>query len=70
MNNINDFSVGGRKSKSSRRPQPLSRPCTIIRSDASAPPAQGEETFDAVKMLKAADPLKYRAAPGADYPKG
>jgi uncharacterized protein (DUF1501 family) len=30
----------------------------------------GEETFDAVKMLKAADPSKYKPAPGADYPKG
>jgi uncharacterized protein (DUF1501 family) len=30
----------------------------------------GEETFDAVKMLKAADPSKYKPAAGADYPKG
>ena len=30
----------------------------------------GEETFDAVKMLKSADPSKYKPAPGADYPKG
>jgi uncharacterized protein (DUF1501 family) len=30
----------------------------------------GRETFEAVKMLKAADPGKYRPAAGADYPKG
>ena len=30
----------------------------------------GEETFDAVKMLRSADPSKYKPAPGADYPKG
>jgi uncharacterized protein (DUF1501 family) len=30
----------------------------------------GAETFDAVKMMKAADPGKYTPAPGADYPKG
>jgi len=30
----------------------------------------GEETFDAVKMLKATDPAKYTPAPDANYPKG
>ncbi len=30
----------------------------------------GQETFDAVKMLKAADPAQYRPAPGANYPRG
>ncbi len=30
----------------------------------------GQETFDAVKALKAADPSKYKPAPGADYPRG
>ena len=30
----------------------------------------GRETFDAVKMLKSADPQKYEPAPGANYPKG
>ncbi len=30
----------------------------------------GQETFEAVKMLKSADPSKYKPAPGADYPKG
>ena len=30
----------------------------------------GRETFDAVKMLKSADPARYTPAAGADYPKG
>jgi len=30
----------------------------------------GRETFDAVKMLKSADPQKYTPAAGANYPKG
>src|SRR6201987_5774682 len=30
----------------------------------------GEETFDGVKMLKSADPAKYKPATGADYPRG
>jgi uncharacterized protein (DUF1501 family) len=30
----------------------------------------GQETFDAVKMLKSADPGKYKPAAGADYPNG
>jgi uncharacterized protein (DUF1501 family) len=30
----------------------------------------GNETFDAVKMLKSADPKRYAPAVGADYPKG
>jgi len=29
----------------------------------------GRETFEAVKMLKAADPAMYKPAPGADYPR-
>jgi uncharacterized protein (DUF1501 family) len=30
----------------------------------------GAETFDAVKMLKSADPARYQPAPGANYPRG
>jgi uncharacterized protein (DUF1501 family) len=30
----------------------------------------GQETFDAVKMLKSADPSKYKSAAGATYPGG
>jgi uncharacterized protein (DUF1501 family) len=31
--------------------------------------ATGAETFDAVKMLRAANPAQYQPAPGADYPR-
>ena len=37
---------------------------------SSPEPAVGQEAFEAVKMLKSADPAKYTPAPGADYPKG
>ena len=33
-------------------------------------PGTGQETFDAVKMRKAADPAKYAPAAGANYPQG
>jgi uncharacterized protein (DUF1501 family) len=33
-------------------------------------PGAGQETFDALKMLKAADPAEYAPSAGANYPKG
>jgi len=68
MNNINDFSVGGR----SARPSPAASAFEAMydHSSDSVLHGTGEETFDAVKMLKAADPAKYTPAPGANYPKG
>src|SRR5580693_4779837 len=68
MNNINDFSVGGKGAK----PSPVANAFEAM-YDHSADTVlhgTGEETFDAVKMLKAADPSQYKPAPGADYPKG
>jgi len=68
MNNINDFSVGGRGPK----PSPIAATFEAMydHSSDSVLHGTGEETFDAVKMLKAADPGKYTPAPGANYPKG
>ncbi len=68
MNNINDFSVGGRNPK----PSPAARAFEAMydHSSDSVLHGTGEETFEAVKMLKAADPGKYTPAPGAEYPKG
>jgi uncharacterized protein (DUF1501 family) len=68
MNNINDFSVGGRNP----RPSPAARAFEAMydHSSDSVLHGTGEETFDAVRMLKAADPGKYTPAPGAEYPKG
>jgi uncharacterized protein (DUF1501 family) len=68
MNNISDFSVGGRNPKAS--PAASAFEAMYDHSSDSVLHGTGEETFDAVKMLKTADPGKYAAAPGADYPKG
>jgi len=68
MNNINDFSVGGKNPKGS--PAASAFEAMYDHSSDSVLHGTGEETFDAVKMLKAADPGKYAADPGANYPKG
>jgi len=68
MNNINDFSVGGRGPKPS--PAASAFEAMYDHSSDSVLHTTGEETFDAVKMLKAADPGKYAPAAGANYPKG
>ena len=68
MNNINDFTVGGRGPK----PSPAANAFEAMydHSSDSVLHGTGEETFDAVKMLKAADPGKYTPAANANYPKG
>jgi uncharacterized protein (DUF1501 family) len=68
MNNINDFSVGGKNPKAT--PAANAFEAMYDRSSDSLLHGTGEETFDAVKMLKAADPGKYTPAAGANYPKG
>ena len=68
MNNINDFSVGGRNAKAS--PAASAFEAMYDHSVDAVLHGTGEETFDAVKMLKSADPGQYKPAPGADYPKG
>jgi len=68
MNNINDFSVGGRGTKPSTVAATFE--AMYDHSSDAVLHGTGEETFDAVKMLKAADPGKYTPAPGANYPKG
>jgi uncharacterized protein (DUF1501 family) len=68
MNNINDFTVGGRNAK----PSPVATAFESMydHSSDTVLHGTGEETFDAVKMLKSADPGKYKPAPGVEYPKG
>jgi len=68
MNNINDFSVGGRNPKGS--PAANAFEAMYDHSSDTILHGTGEETFDAVKMLKAADPGKYTPSPNANYPKG
>lgn len=68
ISNVNDFGVGGRNPAA----QPLANTFEAM-YDSSVDAAlhgTGRETFDAVKMLKSADPSKYRPAPGANYPRG
>jgi uncharacterized protein (DUF1501 family) len=67
MNNINEFSVGGRNGKS---PVANTFEAMYDHSVDTVLHGAGEETFDAVKMLKSADPGKYTAAPAANYPRG
>jgi len=68
INNINDFGVGGRNPNAT----PIANTFEAMydHSSDSVLHGTGQETFDAVKMLKSADPAKYKPAPGADYPRG
>jgi uncharacterized protein (DUF1501 family) len=68
VSNVNDFAVGGRTGNA----QPLSNTFEAMydQSVDSVLHGTGQETFEAVKMLKANDPAKYRPAAGANYPRG
>jgi uncharacterized protein (DUF1501 family) len=68
VNNINDFGVGGRNANAT----PISKTFEAMydQSVDSVLHGTGQETFEAVKMLKSADPSKYASAAGADYPRG
>ncbi|HXY13164.1 MAG TPA: DUF1501 domain-containing protein [Terriglobales bacterium] len=68
VSNINAFGVGGKNPNSA--PVASSFEAMYEQSVDSVLHGTGQETFDAVKMLKAADPSKYSPAPGANYPKG
>lgn len=68
MNNITDFSIGGKGPKLSRAASAFE--AMYDHSSDAVLHGTGEETFDAMKMLRAADPGKYTPAPGANYPKG
>ncbi|HXY48005.1 MAG TPA: DUF1501 domain-containing protein [Terriglobales bacterium] len=68
VSNLNDFGVGGRNPKAA----PIANTFEAMyeQSVDSVLHGTGRETFEAVKMLKSADPAKYKPATGADYPKG
>ena len=68
LNNINQFGVGGQNPKAS----PIANTFEAMyeRSVDSVLHGTGQETFEAVKMLKSADPAQYKPAAGADYPNG
>jgi uncharacterized protein (DUF1501 family) len=64
INNVNNFSVGAR----GPAPSPAANAFEAMygASGDQILHATGEETFDAVKMLRAANPAQYK--PAADYP--
>jgi len=66
LNNLADFSVGGKGPQTS----PISNAFQAMYDQSSDSVLQGtgQETFEAVKMLKAADPARYLPAPGVVYP--
>jgi uncharacterized protein (DUF1501 family) len=68
VGNVQDFNVGGKNPSA----QPVSASFETMYADSvnTVLHGTGVETFDAVKMLRSADPAKYVAAAGANYPKG
>ncbi len=68
VNNINEFGVASRNPSSN----PIANTFEAMYDQSADSVLHGtaQETFDAVKMLKSADPAKYKPAPGADYPRG
>ena len=68
LNNLSDFSIGGKNPKA----LPISNTFEAMYANSvdTVMHGTGQETFDAVKMLRTADPAKYTPAAGANYPKG
>jgi uncharacterized protein (DUF1501 family) len=68
VSNISQFGVGGSNPKAS----PIAHTFEAMydQSVDTVLHGTGQETFEAVKMLKAANPAKYAPAPGAEYPRG
>ena len=66
LSNVNNFAVGGRGPAST--PAASAFEAMYGASGDRILHATGEETFDAVKMLRAANPAQYTPAAGADYP--
>src|SRR5438270_5314676 len=68
MDNIRAFAVGGRGPKASVASNTFE--AMYEQSVDSVLHGTGNETFEAVKMLRSADPEKYSPAAGANYPNG
>ena len=66
LNNLNNFSVAGR----GPAPSPAASAFEAMYGESGDHifHAAGEETFEAVKMLRAANPAQYQPAAGVDYP--
>jgi uncharacterized protein (DUF1501 family) len=68
MGNVNQFGVGGRSPAAA----PLANTFEAMYAESvdAVLHGTGEETFDAVKMLRSANPGGYAPARGASYPRG
>ena len=66
LNNVNGFTIAGR----GPTPSPAASAFQAMYADSgdSILHPAGDETFDAVKMLRAANPAQYAPAPNANYP--
>ena len=66
LNNVNNFSVAGK----GPAPSPAANAFEAMYGGSGDHilHAAGEETFEAVKMLRAANPAQYQPAAGVDYP--
>ena len=69
INNINEFGVGGGRN-AQVSPLEASFETMYAGSVDAVLHGSAQETFDAVKMLKAANPAQYTPLPGANYPRG
>jgi uncharacterized protein (DUF1501 family) len=72
LSNLQDFSVGGRNMIGQNVAAPVSATFEAMydQSVDAVLHGTGQETFEAVKMLKSADPSKYQPAAGVNYPRG
>lgn len=70
LNNVNTFTVGGRNPRQDPALSPAASAFEAMYADSGDRifHAAGDETFEAVKMLRAADPAQYTPVLGADYP--
>src|SRR5277367_6167167 len=68
VNRVQDFGVGGKSANAA----PISSAFEAMYANSvdTVLHGTGQETFEAVKMLKATDPAHYQPAPGANYPNG
>jgi uncharacterized protein (DUF1501 family) len=66
VSNLADFSVGGKGPQTSSISDAFQ--AMYNESTDAVLHGTGQETFEAVKMLKAADPAKYQPAAGVSYP--
>ena len=68
VSKVNEFGVGGRNPAAA----PIANTFEAMydHSVDAVLHGTGQETFDAVRMLKSADPQRYTPAPGANYPRG